>query len=57
MNLVLDVAFTHVRSRARQTLVAVAGVCTLNRKDRVVRSVLSGSLSQTMPGGGARIAT
>ncbi|KAB2939643.1 MAG: ABC transporter permease [Hyphomicrobium sp.] len=28
MNLVLDVALTHVRSRARQTLVAVAGVAT-----------------------------
>jgi len=28
MNLILDVALTHVRSRARQTLVAVAGVAT-----------------------------
>jgi lipoprotein-releasing system permease protein len=28
MNLVLDVAWTHVRSRARQTFVAVAGVAT-----------------------------
>ncbi len=28
MSLVLDVAWTHVRSRARQTLVAVAGVAT-----------------------------
>jgi lipoprotein-releasing system permease protein len=28
MNLVLDIAFTHVRSRARQTFVAVAGVAT-----------------------------
>ena len=28
MNLVLDVALTHVRSRARQTVVAVAGVAT-----------------------------
>ncbi len=28
MNLVLDVALTHVRSRARQTLAAVAGVAT-----------------------------
>ncbi len=28
MNLVLDVALTHVRSRGRQTLVAVAGVAT-----------------------------
>ena len=26
MNLILDIAFTHVRSRARQTLVAIAGV-------------------------------
>jgi len=26
MNLVLDIAFTHVRSRARQTLVAILGV-------------------------------
>ena len=28
MNLIVDVALTHVRSRARQTLVAVAGVAT-----------------------------
>lgn len=28
MNLVLDIALTHVRARARQTLVAVAGVAT-----------------------------
>lgn len=28
MNLIFDIAFTHVRSRARQTLVAVAGVAT-----------------------------
>lgn len=28
MSLVLDIAWTHVRSRARQTLVAVAGVAT-----------------------------
>jgi len=28
MNLILDIAFTHVRARARQTLVAVAGVAT-----------------------------
>jgi lipoprotein-releasing system permease protein len=28
MNLVLDIAWTHVRTRARQTLVAVAGVAT-----------------------------
>ncbi len=28
MNLILDIAFTHVRSRARQTFVAVAGVAT-----------------------------
>lgn len=28
MNLVLDIAFTHIRSRARQTFVAVAGVAT-----------------------------
>ena len=28
MNLILDIALTHVRSRARQTLVAVAGVAT-----------------------------
>jgi lipoprotein-releasing system permease protein len=28
MNLILDIAITHVRSRARQTLVAVAGVAT-----------------------------
>ena len=26
MTLILDIAFTHVRSRARQTLVAIAGV-------------------------------
>ncbi len=28
MNLVLDIAWTHVRTRARQTLVAIAGVAT-----------------------------
>lgn len=28
MNLVLDIAFTHVRARARQTLVAILGVAT-----------------------------
>ena len=28
MNLILDIAWTHVRSRARQTIVAVAGVAT-----------------------------
>jgi lipoprotein-releasing system permease protein len=43
MNLVLDVAFTHVKSRARQTLVAVAGVATGVGFSIMMASLMQGS--------------
>ena len=43
MNLVLDVALTHVRSRARQTLVAVAGVATGVGFSIMMASLMQGS--------------
>ncbi|MDC7788813.1 ABC transporter permease [Rhodoplanes sp. TEM] len=43
MNLVLDVALTHVRARARQTLVAVAGVATGVGFSIMMAALLQGS--------------
>jgi lipoprotein-releasing system permease protein len=43
MNLVLDVALTHVRSRARQTLVAIAGVATGVGFSIMMASLMQGS--------------
>jgi lipoprotein-releasing system permease protein len=43
VNLILDIAFTHVRSRARQTLVAIAGVATGVGFSIMMASLMQGS--------------
>ncbi len=43
MNLVLDIALTHIRFRARQTLVAVAGVATGVGFSIMMASLMEGS--------------
>lgn len=48
MNLILDIAFTHVRSRARQTLVAVAGVATGVGFSIMMASLMVGSQNDFM---------
>ena len=48
MNLILDIAWTHVRSRARQTLVAVAGVATGVGFSVMMASLMVGSQNDFM---------
>lgn len=48
MNLILDIALTHVRSRARQTLVAVAGVATGVGFSVMMASLMVGSQEDFM---------
>jgi lipoprotein-releasing system permease protein len=48
MNLVLDIALTHVRHRARQTLVAVAGVMTGVGFSIMMASLMEGSQNDFM---------
>jgi lipoprotein-releasing system permease protein len=48
MNLVLDIALTHVRSRARQTLVAVAGVATGVGFSIMMAALMEGSQNDFM---------
>lgn len=48
MNLVLDVAWTHIRSRARQTLVAVAGVATGVGFSIMMAALMEGSQADFM---------
>jgi lipoprotein-releasing system permease protein len=48
MNLILDIAFTHVRARARQTLVAVAGVATGVGFSIMMASLMVGSQNDFM---------
>lgn len=48
MNLILDIALTHVRSRARQTLVAVAGVATGVGFSIMMASLMVGSQNDFM---------
>jgi len=43
MNLILDIAWTHVRARARQTLVAIAGVATGVGFSIMMASLMEGS--------------
>jgi lipoprotein-releasing system permease protein len=48
MNLVIDIAFTHVRFRARQTLVAVAGVATGVGFSIMMAALMEGSQNDFM---------
>jgi lipoprotein-releasing system permease protein len=48
VNLILDIAWTHVRSRARQTLVAVAGVATGVGFSVMMASLMVGSQNDFM---------
>ena len=48
MNLVLDIALTHVRHRARQTLVAVAGVMTGVGFSIMMAALMEGSQADFM---------
>ena len=43
MNLVLDIAFTHIRSRLRQTLVGLLGVATGVGFSVMMASLMEGS--------------
>ena len=48
MNLILDIAWTHVRFRARQTIVAIAGVATGVGFSIMMASLMVGSQNDFM---------
>ena len=56
MNLLLDIAWTHVRSRARQTSVAVAGVATGVGFSIMMAALMQGSQDDFIRHAGQRAA-